>query len=99
MQSSFILISTRLKQNLIVFSFPVILDFVWSHCGVKYEELHCSACVSYAEASEVLLEFQAFQLIDKLGEEGQALWGKYREHRMEEQFGRKAVLTVPCSSH
>lgn len=60
-------------------------------------QLHSSACVLYTEASELLLEFQRFQLIYTWGEEGQALGGKYREHRMEEQFGRKMVLTVPCA--
>lgn len=73
--------------------------FCLKSLGSEVCQLHSSACVLYTEASEVLLEFQRFQLIYKLGEEGQALGGKYREHRMEEQFGRKEVLTVPCASH
>ncbi|XP_066057584.1 GTPase-activating Rap/Ran-GAP domain-like protein 3 isoform X2 [Chamaea fasciata] len=41
--------------------------------GSEICQLHSSACVLYTEASALLLEFQRFQLIYKLGEEGQAL--------------------------
>lgn len=73
--------------------------FCLKSLGSEKCKLHSSACVFYTEASEVLLEFQRFQLIYKLGEEGQALGGKSREHRLEEQFDRKAVLSAPLASH
>lgn len=71
--------------------------FCLKSLGSEICQLYSSACVLYTEASELLLEFQIFQLIYKLGEKGQALGGKYRAHRMEEQFGRKMVLTVPSA--
>lgn len=62
MQSS--LISARLKQDSVVFSFPFIsFGFCLKSLGSEICQLYSSACVLNTKASEVLLEFQGFQLI------------------------------------